>query len=79
VDLLGDRLADLVLVEIPLPEADAIVGPFVFVREIVADALPLLFGANLTVMVTLCPAESVNGRLKPLRVNSGFVVVAAGM
>lgn len=42
-----------------------------------AEVDPLLPGLKFTLTEMLCPAEMVFGRVNPLNVNSGFVVVAA--
>ena len=45
-------------------------------KESFPDAIPLLWGTNLTARETLLPAETVTGNVAPLRVNSELVVVA---
>ena len=45
-------------------------------KESFPDAVPLLWGTNLTARETLLPAETVMGNVAPLKVNSELVVVA---
>lgn len=68
-------------VAIPEPEAEAVVGDTtaLLARENLPEVAPLLPGLKVTVTGTLAPPAIVNGSLMPLRVNSGFEVVAAEM
>ena len=45
-------------------------------KESLAEAAPLLLGANFTVSAALFPAVIVNGKVAPLKVNSELVVLA---
>src|SRR2546426_12044170 len=45
-------------------------------KEIVAEAVPLDCGVNVTVIALLCPAVIVNGNDTPLRVNSDVLAEA---
>src|SRR4051812_40749962 len=42
-----------------------------------AVAVPALCGENFTVKGTLCPAVTVTGKVSPLTVNSGLVVLTS--
>jgi hypothetical protein len=61
-----------------VPLAAIVGGVFeaLLANEIVAEVLPLAFGAKITVKVALCPAVSVVGSDKPDRVNSELLEVA---
>jgi len=63
---------------VPDPEADNVAGELVAFpeTEIRAEVAPLLAGLKFTPTEILCPAAIVFGKVKPLKVNSGFVVVA---
>ena len=45
-------------------------------NEILPEAVPLLCGAKVTVRGVLCPAASASGNEKPLKLNSGLLVLA---
>jgi hypothetical protein len=45
-------------------------------KEMVADALPLAVGANVTVKGALCPAARLSGRESPAIVNAALFEVA---
>ena len=63
---------------VPLPVNDSLVGEFeaLLAKEIVAEAVPLDCGVNVTVIALLCPAVIVNGNDTPLRVNSDVLAEA---
>src|SRR5438552_4960120 len=63
---------------VPLPVNDSLVGEFeaLLAKEIVAEAVPLDCGVNVTVTALLCPAVIANGNDTPLRVNSDVLAEA---
>lgn len=67
------------MVATPAPVAVNLLGELGALLAIVkvAEVEPLLFGLKLTTTEILCPAAKVFGRVRFVRVNSGFVVDAA--
>jgi len=80
LDVLGDQVNPTVCCEVatPAPLAVRVEVGLVALLVIVnlVDVDPLLLGLKFTPTEILCPAAMVLGRVKLLRVNSGFVVVA---
>ena len=65
----------------PVPVRDSAVGEFeaLLTKEMVPDAVPLLWGVKFRLKDALWPAARVNGSVTPLRVNSVLLEVADEM
>lgn len=56
---------------VPDPDRETVVGEFaaLLVTVTVPEKLPVVVGAKTTLKAVDCPAESVRGRAKPVRLN----------
>ncbi len=63
---------------VPLPVRDSRAGELEasLVKDVLAVAVPLACGVKVTVTEALWPAAMVEGSERPLRANSGVLVVA---
>jgi hypothetical protein len=77
-DALGlqDKFAVCCAGAAPVPVTVSVAEELEAANEIVAEAAPLVWGANFNVNGTLCPAGMLNGKDTPLRTNSELVEVA---
>ena len=60
------------MVDVAVPVTTSVVdgAEALLAKEMFAEAVPLVWGANVTVKGTLCPAAMVRGRAMPLKPNS---------
>jgi hypothetical protein len=60
---------------VPVPDSACVSGELLALlpKESVVEALPLVCGANLSVMDKLCPAAMVTGKVSPVTENSEVV------
>ena len=69
------------MVDVAVPVTTSVVDGVeaLLAKEMFAEAVPLVCGANVTVKGTLCPAAMVRGRVMPPRPNSELLELPEDM
>ena len=76
-----DRSTLCCMVDVAVPVTTSVVEEVeaLLVKEMLALAVPLVCGANVTVNGILCPAAMVRGRVMPLKRNSELLELPEDM
>lgn len=76
-----DRSTLCCMVDVAVPVTTSVVDGIeaLLAKEMFAEAVPLVCGANVTVKGTLCPAAMVRGRVMPPRPNSELLELPEDM
>ena len=76
-----DRSTLCCMVDVAVPVTTSVVDGVeaLLAKEMFAEAVPLVCGANVTVKGTLCPAAMVRGRVMPPRPNSELLELPEDM